>query len=95
MAMETQGNEQEDQSIDNSVIRGRGSLLQGDRKQLIPTGILAVFVAVIKGGVYLPLLFLLILCFHHRSSGMCPARKRKLLYLDQLLPLSCYQHLPL
>ncbi len=49
------------------------------KKQLIPTGILAVFVAVIKGGVYLPLLFLLILCFHHRSSGMYPARKRKLL----------------
>ena len=49
------------------------------KKQLIPTGILAVFVAVIKGGVYLPLLFLLILCFHHRSSEMYPARKRKLL----------------
>ena len=49
------------------------------KKQLIPTGVLAIFVAVIKGGVYLPLLFLLILCFHHRSSGMYPARKRKLL----------------
>ena len=33
LAMKTQGNEQEDQSIDNSDIGGRGSLLQGDRKQ--------------------------------------------------------------
>ena len=49
------------------------------KKLLIPTGILAVFVAVTKGGVYLPLLFLLILCFHHRSAKMHHKKKKKLL----------------